>query len=519
MQASDPFSSSVGAFVLDTLTVGMYTDARDAVREYIQNSLDGIRHAANDGLISNDDGKITVRLAPALDQLIISDNGAGINHANAAATLLSIGKSSKTIGENAGFRGIGRLAGIAYCDALIFETSHVGEEVGTRIEFNCAELRSNFDPNKPGPTKDLEAVMRNSCQISEFEQKKDAHFFRVTMKKLKGDGRQFLGFEYLHQYLCQYAPVDYNAQKLMWASAIRKRIETGTFNVPTTRIDLLGDDKRHHTVLKPYKGRYRIHGGATLEITGIEFFDDPTGEGRYWGWYSKSELLGSITEKECAGLRIRVENILVGGSQLTELLFATDSPSNARFNNYFVGEIFLRPGLVVPNARRDGFEDTETWRSVRTELEDLARELSTQVRSSSQDRNKSVAKIKTEVERLISHTDDQIDQGFTSEEDRNNQVTKIERQLHRVDTALTRGRSKEETSQIKALKAKLDRKKEEVSKVKRFAVTSLQGVLNKRQMAVLRSVFEVLKNELDEQTYSAVKGKIEQNLRQSKKNG
>lgn len=519
MDYSDPFNSSVGAFVLDTLTVGMYTDARDAVREYIQNSLDGIRLAVTRGLITDDDGKITLRQSPALDQLTVSDNGAGIAHANAASTLLSIGKSSKKIGENAGFRGIGRLAGIAYCDSLVFETSCAGEHVGTRLEFDCAELRSNFDPHKPGPTRDLEEVMRNSCQIGSFEENGEAHYFRVTMKNLKGDGRDFLGFEYLNDYLCQYSPVDYNAQKFMWAKDIRERISRSSFSVPITHIELMGDDKKSHSIQKPYKGRYRIHGGTTLEVTGVTFFDDPSTEERYWGWYSESELLGSITEKECAGLRIRVENILVGGSQLTELLFAKDSTSNARFNNYFVGEVFLRPGVVVPNARRDGFEDTEVWRDVCNELEELANKLSAQVRSSSQVRNKSVAKIKTEVERLISETDNQIDQGFTSEEDRNNQVEKIERRLERVETALRKDRPEPEAVEIESLKTKLERKKDEVSNVKRFAVNSLQGVLNRREMAVLRSVFDVLKRELDDKTYGKVKSQIEQSLKQPKKTG
>ena len=517
LEDPDPFSSSIGAFVLDTLTVGMYTDARDAIREYIQNALDGIRDAARQGLINGDEGKIMVQQSPALDQLIISDNGAGIAHDSAASTLLSIGKSLKKIDENAGFRGIGRLAGIAYCDTLIFETSYGGEDVGTGVEFDCVELCSNFDPNKPGPTRDLEAVMRNSCQIRSFEEESDAHYFRVTMKNLKGDGIRFLHFEHLNDYLCQYSPVDYNAQRLMWAKDIRERISSGSFPVPITRIELMDDDKRRHSIQKPYKGRYRIHGGTTLEITGVKFFDDPSGEHRYWGWYSESELLGSITEKECAGLRIRVENILVGGSQLTDLLFTADSTSNARFNNYYVGEIFLRPGLVVPNARRDGFEDTETWRTIRTELEELARKLSAKVRSNSQDRNKSATKIKLEVEKLISQTDDQIDQGFTSEGDKNNQADKVVRQLERIDTALGKGRPEEEIAEIEALRTKLIKKKEEILKVKRFAVTGLQGVLNKKQMAVLRSVFEVLKTELNQKTYNKVKGQIEQNLKQPKK--
>lgn len=519
LKVSDPFSSPVGAFVLDTLTVGMYTDARDAVREYIQNSLDGIRLGVSQGLLADKDGRIEVRQSAALDELAISDNGAGIASALAAQTLLSIGKSSKRIGQNAGFRGIGRLAGIAYCDTLVFETSHAGEDTGTRIEFDCAKLRGNFDPNKSGPTEDLEKVMRSSCNVTDYETTTDSHFFRVRMKRLKGDGRNFLEFDYLHQYLCQYAPVDYDSQKFLWASEIRKRITGGAFTVPTVNIELVDDDKKRHQIRKPYRNRHRIHGGDTLEVLGVEFFDDPTDEKRYWGWYSKSELLGSITDRECAGLRIRVENILVGGPQLTRQFFASDSGSNDRFNNYFVGEIFLKPGLVVPNARRDGFEDTAAWRSVRSELEELAKMLSAQVRSSSTNRNKSVSKLKAEVEKIISQADNHRDQGFTSEDDKLSQIAKIEKQVKKVVSARTKDRSAEETAEIEKLKAKLSRKKDEIAKVKNYAVKTLQGVLNKKQLIVLRAVYDVLKTELDEKTYSDIKEKIERSLKQPKKSG
>lgn len=516
VETSDPFASPVGAFVLDTLTVGMYTDARDAVREYIQNSLDGIRAAQGSGLLGDKAGKIEIRQSPVLDELVISDNGAGINRSVAARTLLSIGKSSKRIGENAGFRGIGRLAGIAYCDTLVFETCHQGEGVGTRIEIDCKTLRTNFDPHKPKPTDDLETVMRGSCKVDSFDEVKKSHFFRVRMKTLKGDGRKFLDFAHLYHYLTQFAPVDYDSQKFIWASEIRKLIRDASFEIPTVSVEIIDDEKARHQVRKPYRGRVRLHGGDVMEITGIEHFTDQSGKERYWGWHGKSEFLGSITDKDCAGLRMRVENIMIGGPQLTRQFFAAAAGSNDRFNDYYVGEVFLRPGVVVPNARRDGFEDTPDWREIGLDLEELARSLAAQVRMTSTARNKSVSKLKTEVERLISQTDNQSDQGFTSEEDKQKQVEKIEKQFEKVDSALTKDRSAGEAAEINHLKAQLKHKKEEIAKLKNYAVKNLQGVLNKKQMAVLRAVYDVLKNELDEETYNKIKAKIESSLRPKK---
>ena len=113
------------------------------------------------------------------DRLSFSDDGGGRPRGSAAPALLAIGKSSKKLGENAGFRGIGRLAGIAYCDVLVFETSHADEDVRTRVEFDCVKLRHNLDQTKPGRTKELEAVMRDSCAVRQCEESEDKHFFSI----------------------------------------------------------------------------------------------------------------------------------------------------------------------------------------------------------------------------------------------------------------------------------------------------------------------------------------------------
>ena len=41
------FEPYFGGFVLETLTIGMYGEARNAIREYIQNGFDSIQRAHN----------------------------------------------------------------------------------------------------------------------------------------------------------------------------------------------------------------------------------------------------------------------------------------------------------------------------------------------------------------------------------------------------------------------------------------------------------------------------------------
>src|SRR4030065_643633 len=94
----------IGKTVIETLTQGMYEDARFIFREYIQNSADQI-------------------------EIIFEDNATGIKNNNVYPILGNIALSEKDRTKDKGFRGIGRLGGLGYCKKLTFETSFKGEEV------------------------------------------------------------------------------------------------------------------------------------------------------------------------------------------------------------------------------------------------------------------------------------------------------------------------------------------------------------------------------------------------------
>lgn len=73
-------------------------------------------------------------------------------------------------------------------------------------------------------------------------------------------------------------------------------------------------------------------------------------------------------EDESRGIRMRAKNIQIDGSGVVREIFQKRAKSTGRYQDWFVGEIFVRDGALTPNARRDGFEDTKTWRDVRAEI-------------------------------------------------------------------------------------------------------------------------------------------------------
>ena len=69
------FEPYFGGFILETLTVGMYGEARNAIREYVQNGFDSIQRAKEIGVLAADEGHIQVTMAADKKSLTIRDDG------------------------------------------------------------------------------------------------------------------------------------------------------------------------------------------------------------------------------------------------------------------------------------------------------------------------------------------------------------------------------------------------------------------------------------------------------------
>ena len=65
----------IGAFVLETLTTGMYTNPMDTIREFVQNAADSIRKAQENDLLAKGEGRIEIKIDPGARTLVVRDNG------------------------------------------------------------------------------------------------------------------------------------------------------------------------------------------------------------------------------------------------------------------------------------------------------------------------------------------------------------------------------------------------------------------------------------------------------------
>lgn len=364
------FTPYFGGFILETLTIGMYGEARNAIREYIQNGFDSIQRARDLRHLAKDGGKITITMAADKKSLIIRDDGAGLPALSAVKTLTRIGASTKKHTKNAGFRGIGRLAGIVFCDKLTFVTKAKGERKQTMVVFDAKAMRGAMSPEK-GSAASAEEVMRKHVHPYQSPTTKVAeHFFEVRIEGLRDAPGECTSAQSMRDYVSQVAPVPYPPDFPFRARLAAAEKSSG-IPVDEVQIDVVAGGKTH-AVHKRYGAKYEFDGGE-IGLTDCDIQTSPTG--RWWAWIGKKGESGAYTDERVRGLRVRVRNIQIDGAELFREIFRLNRKSQIRFQDYYLGEIFVKPTALVPNARRDGFEEDKAWRGVRKELGAVAKAL------------------------------------------------------------------------------------------------------------------------------------------------
>jgi len=353
-----------GMYLLENLTAGMYTEPMSIYREYIQNAVDSIDLSIPTGRKALT--KVNIILEPFAQKITISDNGAGIPSNVAQQILSSIGSSSKTGSSARGFRGIGRLGGIAFSDKAVFRTKAKGENIESIQEWDCKKLRNLLlDP------KVVSKSLKNSFQeITRFTQRnsrkpKDS-YFEVTLYGVSSFRNQIMDIEKIRNYLSQVSPVPFNPNDFTYSREIDTFLASNLSHYGKYNITLNGDQ-----IYKPYRDEVRLTKRGFDHIDNIKFFEIRLKEENpvAYGWYGvRHDFLGSIIKGDItSGIRVRAGNILIGDAHQLDSCFR-----EARFNSYMIGEIHVDSGDLLPNSRRDDFVDnkvkTEFYNSIEREI-------------------------------------------------------------------------------------------------------------------------------------------------------
>lgn len=497
-----PKKPRVGAYVLETLTTGMYREPFDSIREYVQNSSDSIREAEAQGKLKSREGRIAIEISDRDRLLSITDNGVGVPADLIERRLLDIGMSVKLIEDNAGFRGIGRLAGIAYCDRLSFITTATGEDTESTLTINCVALKAAITPANR-TEKELGDILQDCTSFSASKAKRNEHRFIVRMDGVSDERTgDIMDWQKLDGYLGQVAPVEFDAQRFVFASKIKQFIQENSLQVPAVTLTIKNETLEHQ-VFKPYKTTYVSSakgGGSALrfDIKDVAFFRDSNKQPLFWLWYGISELLGSIEDEKVAGIRIRMHNIAIDGADRIAEMFEAVARSNRRFNGYFIGELHIISSGAVPNARRDGFEETKEWKKIRELLRPYIEERCTEVRSASGKRNLPIPKVFNIAEKLIDQVNDRLAHGLSSKAEKDELTAKLAEASEKLEEV--RRRPDAANSQVKLinLSSRIDQIKNELSNGNNFVSSKVPSSLSRKERAILELVIETIHTTLRE---------------------
>lgn len=344
-----------GANILENLTTGMYQDSKVIFREYIQNSCDQIDKAVRAGILAPNEGVIDIWLDHSKRTIVIEDNATGIPCAEFQRILGNIADSDKTIGEDKGFRGIGRLCGLAYCKQLVFTSSAKGEDVISQMTCDAAKMRSLINENSRGIKHTANDVLHainhfDQIRVSDLGLDRDSHFFKVSMININQENTDLLNSQQVKDYLSFVAPVPYQ-NSFYYRNEIYKHAEYIGKSIDEYNIKLNGESiyKKYTTILKD------SNGDKYDDIFNLHFHDfrNSNGELFAWMWVGLSKFEKAIPKiNKMRGLRLRKENIQIGGEDALQKLFKQD-----RGNSYFVGEVFAIDINLIPNSQRDYFNE------------------------------------------------------------------------------------------------------------------------------------------------------------------
>jgi molecular chaperone HtpG len=372
---------TIGKDTLELLSSGMYTEPLSIYREYVQNAADSLDQAGSVRLrTSASAAPIEIKTNPAEGErcVTIRDHGIGIRQASFVQTLTAIGASKKRGTVSRGFRGIGRLAGLGYCQALIMRSKHSEDSEVSCMHWDCKKLKQLLhDP----PELTVQQILQQVVEISSLPAKDyPNHFFEIEMLNIvRNKADSLMNESVIRQYLGQTGPVPFNP-RFSFGTIIQeflaKHNAGAVYNLTVNSTP----------VFRSYQDSYEPKPKAISRLANLETFEIKgiSGETDAVGWLLHGEYLGAIPERYgMEGLRLRSGNIQIGNSRLADALFP-----EPRFNAWTVGECHVLSPKLIPNGRRDDFEQNVHYSNLCTHLAPYAKRVAKMCRENSAERAK-----------------------------------------------------------------------------------------------------------------------------------
>ena len=346
----------VGAELLEILSTGLYSDARDAIREYAQNGIDA--------------GATTILVTVDGPRVVVRDDGTGMDQ----DTLLKarrFGMSEKTSLLHVGYRGIGVYSAFGMCDTLTITTKQEGDEALMSLQFDFGRMRQLLERDRAAAKREelpLVDVITRHTKTGRRPYPPDRIDEHFTVVNLDGVGQEYRSqlsdASGLTSYLLRTLPIAFPEQA--YGKAVNEWLGKKVGLNPVRVVLRIGQEPEAELspviagdVRNPEFGCLNDKGGKPIAL--LWHAVSTTGN-RISGFDGEDESSGT------SGFLLRAKGFTLGNRLTPKPLWP--AVGGRTLYHHYTGELhILARANVYPNAARDDLEPSEHKQWLVSQLE------------------------------------------------------------------------------------------------------------------------------------------------------
>lgn len=371
----------VGRNLLETLTSALYESPIILFREYVQNSLDAYNESQKKGYAPIDDFCVDISIDKKSRTIKIRDNGYAIESKAAfEKDMLSFGDSRKSDkSQFIGFRGIGRISAVPFCERLLFVNKAIDQDKKYICEWKGETFKQLIN-NDYKDTKSFEDVIKRIVSLSAEDACSDEHFFEVVIENYSKEVEEVIENKNFDANLRKLLPLKYDATFTKSAEIINRynSFMNEHFEKYMCCIKLNGSE-----LTKRYTDKEHV---LASDIIFVEIRDKATAgnkEGDKAGimWFTFNQLMTAKRNDKDYGIMVRSKNVLMGSNDTFADLCEDSSEHVASYSQLAAtlrgvyGELLINSINLKDNARRDWFKMDEYSLALKYQIIDFMKRL------------------------------------------------------------------------------------------------------------------------------------------------
>ena len=232
-------------------------------------------------------------------------------------------------------------------------------------------MRAAMAPGKGSRKSAVDLMKESVVAFRSASRDNKKHFFEVKLEGFTDAPKECRSASAMYDFVSQVAPIPY-PDDFLYLEELREAAQIPGILIEEVPITIKKGTLKPTLVKKRYGSSYEFESG-TVTLNDCAIHHSPNN--LWWAWVGKKSESGSYTDSRVSGLRVRVRNIQIDGTAIVGNIFRSHARSYERFQDYFLGEIFIEPSAIVPNARRDGFEEDAAWKGITEELATVVKAL------------------------------------------------------------------------------------------------------------------------------------------------